>query len=214
MLVNLASTSAASAFAASPRPGVTGVLPVANGGTGNTSVDTTPTSGSTKMVTSGGVYTALSGKSATGHKHAAGDITSGTLPIARGGTGVTSLDALATALGTGKVAAVSYDATGVFGESNPNSVTFPFAPKYAFMYGRCQTYNGTWAQFSTSTAGCAVNFDFATTTYTERFGFKESSSALVHGKVSSDGKTISWYSTTASYQCNESGWRYTIIAIG
>jgi len=36
MLVNLASTSAASAFAASPRPGVTGVLPVTNGGTGAT----------------------------------------------------------------------------------------------------------------------------------------------------------------------------------
>lgn len=42
-----------------------GTLPVARGGTGNTSVDTAPTSGSTKMVTSGGVYTALSGKAAT-----------------------------------------------------------------------------------------------------------------------------------------------------
>lgn len=65
MLTNLGSTSAASVFAASPRPGVTGTLPVANGGTGNTSVDTTPTSESTKMVTSGGVYTALSGKAST-----------------------------------------------------------------------------------------------------------------------------------------------------
>ena len=39
-----------------------GVLPVARGGTGNSSVDTTPTSGSTKMVTSGGIYTALNAK--------------------------------------------------------------------------------------------------------------------------------------------------------
>ena len=39
MLVNLASTSAASVFAASPRPGVTGTLPVARGGTGVTSLD-------------------------------------------------------------------------------------------------------------------------------------------------------------------------------
>lgn len=46
---------------------VTGTLPVNRGGTGNTSVDTTPTSGSTKMVTSGGVYTALSGKAPTSH---------------------------------------------------------------------------------------------------------------------------------------------------
>ena len=37
MLTNLASTSAASVFAASPRPGVTGTLPIANGGTGATS---------------------------------------------------------------------------------------------------------------------------------------------------------------------------------
>ena len=39
MLVNLGSTSAASTFAASPRPGVTGTLPVTRGGTGVTSLD-------------------------------------------------------------------------------------------------------------------------------------------------------------------------------
>ena len=44
-----------------------GTLPVSRGGTGNTSVDTTPTSGSTKMVTSGGVYTALSKKADSDH---------------------------------------------------------------------------------------------------------------------------------------------------
>lgn len=44
-----------------------GTLSVERGGTGNTSVDTTPTSGSTKMVTSGGVYTALSGKANESH---------------------------------------------------------------------------------------------------------------------------------------------------
>ena len=54
--------------------------------------DTTPTSGSTKPVTSGGIYTALSGKAAATHTHAASDITSGTLPVARGGTGNTSID--------------------------------------------------------------------------------------------------------------------------
>lgn len=36
-----------------------GTLPVAQGGTGNTSVDSTPTANSTKMVTSGGIKTAL-----------------------------------------------------------------------------------------------------------------------------------------------------------
>lgn len=40
MLINLASTSAASVFATSPRPGVTGTLPIARGGTGGTTAAT------------------------------------------------------------------------------------------------------------------------------------------------------------------------------
>ena len=48
-----------------------GTLAVARGGTGNTSVDTTPTANSTKMCTSGGIYTALAGKQASGSYAAA-----------------------------------------------------------------------------------------------------------------------------------------------
>ena len=39
--------------------GGSSIIPVANGGTGNSSVDTTPTQNSTKMVTSGDVYNAI-----------------------------------------------------------------------------------------------------------------------------------------------------------
>lgn len=46
-----------------------GTLAVARGGTGQTSVDSTPTSGSKKMCTSGGIYTALAGKAASSHTH-------------------------------------------------------------------------------------------------------------------------------------------------
>lgn len=46
-----------------------GVLAVAQGGTGQSSVDNTPTADSAKMVTSGGVYTALAGKAAASHTH-------------------------------------------------------------------------------------------------------------------------------------------------
>ena len=70
--------------------GGSSVIPVANGGTGNSSVDTTPTANSTKMVTSGGVYTALQNLTPASHKHSAADITSGTLEVARGGTGRSS----------------------------------------------------------------------------------------------------------------------------
>ena len=44
------------------------------------------------------VDTKLAGKADTGHKHSAADITSGTLPIARGGTGAASAAAARTAL--------------------------------------------------------------------------------------------------------------------
>ena len=64
--VNLASSSAPTyTSGGNINPGVTGILPVANGGTGNSSVDTTPTANSTKMVTSGGVASALAGKQDT-----------------------------------------------------------------------------------------------------------------------------------------------------
>lgn len=41
-----------------------------------------------------GLQGALDGKAAASHTHAASSITSGTLPVERGGTGVTSDDAL------------------------------------------------------------------------------------------------------------------------
>ena len=50
------------------------------------------------------VQTQLNGKAASSHNHGAGEITSGTLPIARGGTGATTVDGVLTNLGNiGKV---------------------------------------------------------------------------------------------------------------
>ena len=70
--------------------GGSSVIPVANGGTGNSTVDSTPTYNSSRMVTSGGVYNALSGKASSSHNHDASNITSGTLTLARGGLGRTT----------------------------------------------------------------------------------------------------------------------------
>lgn len=60
-------------------------LPVAKGGTGQDAVDVTPTQGSEKMVTSGGVFVALNSLSTS-------QLKSGVLPVARGGTGQASVD--------------------------------------------------------------------------------------------------------------------------
>ena len=58
MLVNLGSTSSASVFASSPRPGITGTLPINHGGTGQTEVETVSTISSIITAASGWTITA------------------------------------------------------------------------------------------------------------------------------------------------------------
>ena len=72
------------------------------------------------------------GAAASSHNHDASNITSGTLAVARGGTGVASLDALATALGAAKIATGSYIGHG--DKTSNTVITFPFVPKIAFIY--------------------------------------------------------------------------------
>lgn len=65
-------------------------LPVDMGGTGNTSVDTSPVNGSTNMITSGGVYNALKNGSGL----------TGVIPVSKGGTGNSSVDTTPTSEST------------------------------------------------------------------------------------------------------------------
>lgn len=70
----------------------------------------------------------LNAKAASSHNHAAGEITSGTLPIARGGTGATTVDGILTNLGNiGKVYSHTPSATSVsaYGTKTIASVTLP-----------------------------------------------------------------------------------------
>lgn len=64
-----------------------------------------PSVGSTSLITSGGVYSALQDKASTNHKHSADDITSGTFPISSGGTGATTVEKARVNLGLASVAA-------------------------------------------------------------------------------------------------------------
>lgn len=86
LLTNLATTTAASVFAASPRPGVTGTLPVANGGTGLTAAPS--------MLVNLASTTAASILAASPRPGV-----TGTLPIANGGTGTTTVAGILSALG-------------------------------------------------------------------------------------------------------------------
>lgn len=58
----------------------------------------------------------------------------GTLPVSHGGTGQTSLAALASAMGAAKIQTGSYVGTGTYGPSNPNSLTFSFDPIFFVVY--------------------------------------------------------------------------------
>ena len=95
MLTNLASTSAANVMTASPRPGVTGVLSLANGGTG-TGLSQNPS----VLVNLG------SGSADTAFKAAPRPGVTGTLGIGNGGTGMTSNPSLLVNLGSGSAASV------------------------------------------------------------------------------------------------------------
>ena len=85
-----------------------GTLSIARGGTGATSAAAARSAlgaaaashtHDDRYYTESEVNNLLSGKAASSHNHNASNITSGTLPVARGGTGVTSIDALKSVLG-------------------------------------------------------------------------------------------------------------------
>lgn len=83
------------------------------------------------------------------HTHAAGDIISGILPVARGGTGVSSLEELASALGGCKIETGSYRGTDSYRNTN---IKLSFKPKLLIVFG---SYSST----SNFLYVCLVNFD-------------------------------------------------------
>lgn len=122
LLVNLGSSSAADAFHESPRPGVTGTLPVERGGTGATSA----ASARSNL----GITPANIGAAASSHNHSAANITSGTLAVARGGTGVTTSAAIglkAYPVGAVYISYVSTSPASLFGGTwTPITGRFPY----------------------------------------------------------------------------------------
>lgn len=93
-----------------------------------------------------------------------------------------------------------YTGTGTYGSGKPTSITFPFKP--IILIG----------PISLKVAGRAINTVAPMkTSYEQHYWFPYQE----YLKISADGKTISWYSTSSAiYQLNDSGYIYYFAAIG
>lgn len=175
------------------------------------------------------------GAAAASHTHAL-DALTGILPVNKGGTGQSSLEALLAALkqaGAVQIATGSYVGTGTFGADHPCSLTFDFVPKlvFAFAYYENPDPGGNLARYIPLGNGienhdedaclCVLDTSKIGTDYTAGFGlgYIHSQNSL-WAKKSPDGRTVSWYNAYNSrlgpemYQFNTSGWEFFFAAIG
>ena len=113
---------------------------------------------------SAGVLTAadkikLDGAAATGHKHAAGDITSGTLAVARGGTGQTTLALARNAMGLGNTTGALPVANGGTGATTAANALTNLGAAAASHTHNYAASNHTHATVTSSAAGFMSSAD-------------------------------------------------------
>ena len=114
--------------------------------------------------------------------------------------------------GVAKVATGSYTGTGVYGASNPNSLTFAFVPKVVMICG-----DTTQLLFGTSDGSYPVFGVLWDQLSSEYKGI--SGNRYVGMQVKATDKTLSWYtdstsSTAADSQLNTSGKVYRYVSFG
>ena len=96
-----------------------------------------------------------------------------------------------------------YVGTGVYGEKNPTSVTFPFEPVLFFM----PTYNSGLVN--------TIRCNYLSTNYKDFNILADSRTVKGKIKKSADGRTITWYSNDSELsQQNGYGYIYYFAAIG
>ena len=117
-----------------------------------------------------------------------------------------------------KIAIGFYTGTGKFGANNAQSLTFDFVPKLVKLvsYVNPQVSDRGPLQINTSGNTCnEILVEYLTTTYKAYSGFSQSTSDYTYGKISEDGKTLSWYDKEDDGRMyNGSRWKYYYIAIG
>ena len=139
----------------------------------------------------------LSGKAASSHSHSASQITSGTLSVARGGTGVTSISALKSALGVTGTSVTSYSIIVAGSRNRLRTYTLPQYAQYCVVNDNLTNLG----LINISRSTYAVQPDYSVI---QSSGFRiyydtwnasgESAYFSVHALLSSDGRTLWTYS--------------------
>ena len=115
----------------------------------------------------------------------------------------------------------NYTGTGVYGSSNPNSISFNFTPKLVILLGVAVA--GTYSPYFTTIVNnnpgyqvLCINMDMLTFSYVRAQGFVIGAiNNNSYATKSLDGKTVYWYHTSnASSQANNSDYVYYWLAIG
>lgn len=154
------------------------------------------------------------GAAAAEHEHDASDITRGILDVARGGTGVETLEALAELLGTGgggaQIATGEYKGTGTYGGSNPLTLPLPFKPKllivmadYEPIYGSNHIYGEFIVWIANAPLMIRVIYDNGST-----------ARASYNTYVTHAENSISFYGSDSRLHLNDDSFRYYWLAVG
>lgn len=114
---------------------------------------------------------------------------------------------------------VSYAGTDVYGEENPNSLTFDFAPDMVYWIGKEKVSNSIFhPNYNNITDhNAVVMMQKLSTEWTEgvEYAFTEDATAYHnYSKRSEDGKTIYWYNKyTSNGQSNSTTYIYHFVGI-
>lgn len=112
--------------------------------------------------------------------------------------------------GMTKIETGSYVGTGTYGSSNPNSLTFSFPPKLVALVVRANEERYPGPNYT----GIIPVMSFNNDDVYRYGGLDDPSQYRGKAKLSIDGKTITWYSTSANYQHNDTGLVFYYFAIG
>ena len=124
-----------------------------------------------------------------------------------------------------KIEIISYVGTGTYGENNPTSLSFSFAPDVVFYLGNPNNSGLAQLSYFGRSAGYVGDYymmtNFLSQSYAQYCGFgyvSNQSTDSIHGKISADKKTYTWYAIRNRYpdgsqQNNQSGITYYYLAL-